>query len=161
MRICRAAFSLVALGVGIGLLVSHAVEHPLALAVLLVGVFAAAHLLLERTWSTLPEVEASNGAVGSELAGAFRDTATIYISTPGVVLGLLAVFGDHLRRTTLHVASIALAVTILAGIVLHGLLVYGTPDDEARLSMLGYLFNLLLWSLALGTLCVALAIVFS
>src|SRR5437868_10706133 len=99
--------------------------------------------------------DASNGAVGSELAGAFRDTATIYISTPGVILGLLAVFGDHLHQTTLHLASVALAVTILVGIVLHGLLVYGTPDDEARLSLLGYLFNLLLWALALGTLCIA------
>jgi hypothetical protein len=59
------------------------------------------------------------------------------------------------------VASAALVVTILAGIVLHGLLVYGTPHDEARLSLLGYLFNLLLWSLALGTLCIALAIVYS
>jgi hypothetical protein len=146
--------------VGITLLASHVGERPLDIAVLLVGAFAAFHFAVEALWSGLPGTPSGEADTAPDLAAAFRDAAVVYISTPGVVLGLLAVFGEHLRRTTLHVASISLAVTILAGIVLHGLLVYGTPKDQPRMALIGYLFNLLLWSLALGTLAVALAIVY-
>jgi hypothetical protein len=152
------------LGVGIGLLATDAVQGPLSIAVLLLGVFAFGHLLVDDFWHNSPsgaeaEEKDTNGA--GDFASAFRDTAAIYISTPGVVLGLLAVFGEHLHRETIRVASIALAVTLLLGVVVQGLLVGGVPSDEARLAFLGYFLNVLLWALALGTLCVALTIVYS
>jgi hypothetical protein len=155
----RLTFALIVSLLGLFLFLKGVDEHSLDLAVLLLGVFAGAHLVIEKLWVGLPS-SGSGSSGGSDLSGAFREAAAIYISTPAVVLGLLAVFAEPFRSTTLQVAAVALAVTILLGIVLHGLVVLGTPTDEARLTLLGYLFNLLLWALAFGALAIALAIVY-
>jgi hypothetical protein len=159
MRAWRCTSSFAILGVGVGLLVSHAVQHALSVAVLVLGGFAVGHWLVDVVWNKV----GSNGVAGTneQFVSGFRDTAAVYISTPGIVLGLLAVFGQDLGREPIHVASIALAVTLLTGIVVQGLLAGGVPSDEPRLAFLGYFLNVLLWALGLGTLCVALAIVYS
>jgi uncharacterized membrane protein len=161
LRQFRLLAAAAALATGGAVLASNELERPLAFAILLLGGFILAHLIVEELWVKLTlKASPDTSPANDEAGAAFREAAMVYISTPGVVLGLIAVFEKNLPRDTLRVGSLALATTILAGIVLHGLVVFGVPEDVQRRALVSYIFNILLWSLGLGVLCIALAIVY-
>jgi hypothetical protein len=161
LRLFRLLAAAGALATGGAVLAAHDLERPLAFSILLLGAFIAVHLAIEAIWIKLtPVAQDGEQAIETDAGAGFREAAMVYISTPGVVLGLIAVFEKNLPRETLRVGSLALATTILVGIVLHGLVVFGVPEDAPRRAVIGYLFNVLLWSLSLGVLCIGLAIVY-
>lgn len=148
---------------GIAFLTLCSIETPLGVAVLVLGVFIVAHLVIEAGFMSVrsdytPPVDSG-----------MRDFASTFIATSGVILGLLALFGDKpgSLTPTIKVGIAALAADILTGLVLLGLLLSGADpgngDREADQSAWNYIrvvFNLALWALTLGLLCIATALLY-
>ncbi len=91
----------------------------------------------------------------------YKTVANLLATTPGVVLGLLAVFGNEGTLTTVvKVAALALATALLLGIVLNGLVSMQDINEPPRSTVIKLIFNLSLWALVLGVLGVAMGIVY-
>lgn len=154
---------------GVVLLATGFTETPLGVAVLVLGLFILCHFVIEawfmhvrRDYDPPPD----NG---------MREFASTFIATSGVILGLLALFGDE-RGTltpTIKVGIVALATDILVGLVLLGLLLAGadpggtatatggkTSIDQEAWNIIRLVFNLALWALSLGLLCIAMALLY-
>jgi hypothetical protein len=85
----------------------------------------------------------------------------VLVTTPGVVLGLLAVFGTTGTLTTVvKVATVALATALLLGIVLNGLVSMQDIGNPPRSTVIRLMFNLTLWALTLGILGIAMGVVY-
>jgi hypothetical protein len=91
----------------------------------------------------------------------FSAMANVLTTTPGVVLGLLAVFGSaELLTDTLKVASVSLAAALLLAIVLSGLVAMVGATEPPLSRLIRVLFNITLWALALGLLGIAIGLVY-
>jgi hypothetical protein len=171
-----------------GLIVVEACENDQSLGVagLLLGVFILGHLTIEGALKRSrerfalrldadrkprPDTEndlQSGGNVdltGAENepqpTGGLREFASAFVSTSGVILGLLAVFGERSFSLTIKVAVGALVADILVGIVLVGLLLSAPdPEDQRSWNLIRYVFNVALWALALGLLCIGAALLY-
>jgi hypothetical protein len=129
-------------------------ETALGIALLILSLFIVTHCEVEAAFQHV--------RTGFEppAEGGMREFASSFIATSGVVLGLLAVFGDHPFSTTIKVGIGALVSDILLGFVLIALLLSGpAPDDTRGWNFIRYIFNAALWALSLGLLCIALALI--
>lgn len=87
--------------------------------------------------------------------------ANILTTTPGVVLGLLAVFGStNILTDTLKIASVSLTAALLLAIVLSGLVAMAGATEPLLSRLVRVLFNVTLWALALGLLGIAMSLVY-
>ena len=72
------------------------------------------------------------------------------------MLGLLSVFKDQMDAS-IKLASVALALGIIMGIVLYGLSVM-PPSRSRQTAIMSGLMNLIFWALGFGLLCIAFSI---
>jgi len=125
--------------------------------VFLLGLFILFHFLLEQLIIRLPVRAGHDETVPNP----FNAVANVLVTTPGVVLGLLAVFGTTGTLTTVvKVAAAALATALLLGIVLNGLVSMQNIGNPPRSTLIRLIFNLTLWALALGVLAIAMGVVY-
>ena len=125
--------------------------------VFLVGVFILFHFLTEWIVVKLPIRAGGDETVPNP----FNAVATVLVTTPGVVLGLLAVFGTTGTLTVVvKVAAVALATALLLGIVLNGLVSMQDIGNPPRSTVIRLMFNLTLWALTLGVLGIAMGVVY-
>jgi hypothetical protein len=112
--------------VGAVFLATGHTEKPLGIALLAVGGFILFHLAIESWFQSIrQDYEPADD-------GGLRDFAAAFVSTSGVILGLLAVFGDTPFSLTLKVGIVALVTDILVGTVLVGLLLAGAAATDQR-----------------------------
>jgi hypothetical protein len=125
--------------------------------VLLLGIFIFLHILLELIVFALPARTGDEEAVPNP----FNAVATVLVTTPGVVLALLAAFGTTGTLTTVvKVASFALATALLLAIILNGLVSMQDISNPPRSTFIRLVFNLTLWALALGIIGIAMGIIY-
>ena len=136
---------------------SKSPDPALRWAVLLLGVFILSHLLIEQIVILLP----AYAGPGEPVPHPFNAVANVLVTTPGVVLGLLAVFGSTGTLTiVVKVAAVALATALLLGIILNGLVSMQGINNPPRSTIIRLMFNLTLWALTLGVLGIAMGIVY-
>jgi hypothetical protein len=152
-----------ALILGIVLLGGDHGERALALALVALGAFILVHLFVEEGYHAIVD------NYGDSDGGGLRDFASAFVATSGVILGLLAVFGDKTLKTpfTIKVGVVALVSDILVGTVLIGLLLAAPVDDQSATvndirawNLIRYVFHVALWGLSLGLLCIAMALLY-
>jgi hypothetical protein len=125
--------------------------------VFLVGIFILFHLLVEVVVVALPVGSGEDETVPSP----FNAVANVLVTTPGVVLGLLAAFGTTGTLTiVVKVAAFALATALLLAIVLNGLVSMQGISKPLRSTVIRFIFNLTLWALALGIIGIAMGIAY-
>ena len=125
--------------------------------VFLLGIFILLHFLIGWLVVLLPVRAGHDETVPNP----FNAVATVLVTTPGVVLGLLAVFGTTgTLTTTVKVATAALTTALLLGIILNGLVSMQDIGNPPRSTVIRFMFNLTLWALALGVLGIAMGIVY-
>jgi hypothetical protein len=125
--------------------------------VLLLGVFILFHLLIGWIIVKLPIRAGRDETVTDP----FNAVATVLVTTPGVVLGLLAVFGTTGTLTiVVKVAAVALAAALLLGVVLNGLVSMQDIGSPPRSTVIRLMFNLTLWALTLGVLGISMGVVY-
>jgi hypothetical protein len=153
-------------------------DRALSAALLVLGASMILHLLLDFVW-TLPSLREHRAALAAgkgqavaeeEATGpspaelhmgvGYREGVMLYISTPAVVLGLLTVFGEDALTTSVKAGSLALAGTILLALVLYGWVVSPLPRSARQLTLLAYVFNLLLALFAFGVLAISFSIAY-
>lgn len=145
---------------GVVALAGHHGERPLAVALLVLGLFVISHTGVESWFHAIRKPHPDDGDNG--IAG-FRDFASAFMATSGVILGLLAVFGDKTARSpfTIKIGVVALVADILIGVVLIGLLLASPASSDQRAwNLIRYVFHLALWGLSLGLLCIAMALLY-
>lgn len=135
------------------------VDHPLRWAVVLVGAYILGHLALELLIQWLPEGSSTDPhAVDPD---SFSSVATVLVTTPAVVLGLLAAFGkaDNLN-TAVKVGAGGLVAALLLAIVMNGVTSMTGIDNPPRSVVVRLFFNFTLWALALGLLGITLGLIY-
>lgn len=155
----RAAAGVAAIAVSFTSVVSSSESPDPALhwTVLLLGVFILFHLLAEVVVVALPAGSGDEEPVPN----AFTSVANLLVTTPGVVLGLLAAFGTTGTLTpVVKVAVFALATALLLGIVLNGLVSMQGISRPLRSTVIRFIFNLTLWALVLGIIGIAMGIAY-
>lgn len=143
----------------VAVLVGTVVLNPdgsLGLAVWLLGAFVITHALCDRL---LQHLKKNKSSAPRDSETGRREFAASFVVTAGVILGLLTVFDTRPFTQTIKVGVAALIVAILAGIVLVGLLLAAPTetdetDETAAENLIAYVFNLSVWALALGLLCI-------
>ena len=138
-------------------------QQELALAVLLLGVLIFVQFLLDMIWGALrPETGDSLFVItGKTYTEGFRQAAATLIGVPGVVLGLLAVFGKPPFPLALKVGASSLVFSLTISIILLLISSLDVPATKGPLVFLGYLVNTIFWSLALGLLCITAVLIFA
>lgn len=133
-------------------------DQPLRWAVLLLGVFILAHLALEWIIIRLPKGSAQKDV---PTPNPFAATANALVTTPAVVLGLLAAFGTSGTLTTVvKVGAGALVAALLLSIIVGGLTSMSDVDQPPRSTAIRLCFNLTLWALALGLLGITMGLIY-
>jgi hypothetical protein len=143
---------------GLVLLIRGIGEKPLAIALTALGAFILFHAIVEYSYHAIV-----GGMYGTADEAGLREFASTFIATSGVILGLLAVFGDTMPKSplTIKVGVGALVTDILIGTVLVGLLLApAAPGNQRALNLIRYVFNVALWGLSLGLLCISLALIY-
>jgi hypothetical protein len=180
LRVFRAVVGLSALQAALALLLLDKGDRPISFSLLLVGIFTLGHLLVDlfwaRLWVNFPSSEVYTGtsangnedgnpqtSVNDEVADvtpAFRETVGLFVSTSGVILGLVTAFQDKVVPA-LKAGSVSLAIAILLALILYGFVLHPLPPDgvEFRVAV-GYLFTLTMLALSFGLFSVAMSIVF-
>lgn len=143
--------------------ISSASQHALALAVLLLGVLIFVQFLLDLIWGNL---DTGSNASRQEITAktyteGFRQAAATLIGVPGVVLGLLAVFGKPPFPLGLKVGAVSLILSLFTSILLLFFSSLDVPSAKGPLVFLGYLVNIIFWSLALGLLCITAVLLYA
>ena len=152
-------------------LVAHD-DASLGIAGLVLAVFIFGHLTVEYRYQEVrkafrPVREGQpqtlvTGNDGLQPVEGLREFASAFVSTSGVILGLLAVFGEDHLSVTVKVGIGALITDILVGAMLVGLVI-SAPDsaDQRSWNFIRYVFNVALWALALGLLCIGTALIYN
>jgi hypothetical protein len=178
----RYASAAALIAVGALLVAGRVFDTALAFAMLVLGVTILVHIVFETLWNrwNVPVAQQpSNSAAGQqpgntpaaqqpvnpgpspETIAALRGFPTVFVTTSGVVLALLAAFGTSKSPgPSIRVASLALAASILLSIILGGALVGSLPVTRRTGLLMSLVFNLTWWTLAFGLLCIAFAILF-
>jgi hypothetical protein len=127
----------------------------------LLGAFILLHQVLEGTALILTRRQRSVASDAPAPPSSFEAMGAALLSTPGVVLGLLAVFAPKgLLTLTIRVSAISLAACLLLAIVANGLAAMKGAEDRPLSTLIRALFNVTLWSLALGVLGISMALWF-
>lgn len=84
----------------------------------------------------------------------FADAAKVAITTQGVVLGLISFAGPDRLSPTLKSGSASLAAGVLVASLLYLQVATQPPPDPNRRLVASILFNVLLWLLGFGLVCV-------
>jgi hypothetical protein len=133
--------------------------HAMRWAVGLLGAFILLDLALELLALALWGEE-NQRADEKEGARPFRETAGVLVSTPGVILGLLAVFGNQrLHAVPVKVAAVSLAFAVLLAIVYYSLNAWPGATEGVFATVPRFVYHVTLWALTLGLLSVAMSIV--
>lgn len=137
--------------------------RALGLAVLLLGVFIAVQFVLDLIWGSL-----DTGTTGTRqqitaktYTQGFQQAATTLIGVPGVVLGLLAIFGKPPIPLALKVGAGSLVLSLAFSLMLLFFSSLGVPTAKWPLIFLGWLVNVIFWSLSLGLLCITAVLLVS
>lgn len=156
LNILRLIVGVASLVLGIWVLSGKAVS----LAVILFGAATLGHALIDEALQSLREDKTYSPP---DATSGMRDFASAFVTTSGVILGLLAVFGDHKFSQVTELGIWALVVDILVGTVLVGLLLAApaeTANENAAWNLIRYVFNVAMWGLTLGLVCIAVGLVF-
>ena len=133
------------------------VDHALRWAILLLGIFILVHLAIETLVIILPQRPGDPENVPNP----FADTANVLVTTPAVVLGLLAVFGTSGTLTNaVKVGAASLATALLLAIVVSGLASMTGIQKPPRSTVIRLLFNVTLWALVLGVLGITTGLIY-
>jgi hypothetical protein len=141
-------------------------ETSLNVSVAVLSVFVAATAVMTYLW-ILPgtsspaardepagEEKAAAASARSDGSNAFAEGANMIVTTQGVVLGLLAFSGPSHLSPTLKAGAASLVTGVLAGSLLYLQVAPQAPGDRTRAMVASILFNILLWSLGFGLVCV-------
>jgi hypothetical protein len=131
-------------------------DRALGLAVVLLAVLIFVQFLLDMVWSGFDSGKDSPRQLitAQTYTAGFRQAAATLIGVPGVVLGLLAVFGKPPFPLALKVGAVALVLSLAISVMLLFFSSLEVPPEKGPLIFLGYLVNLIFWSLGLGLLCI-------
>jgi hypothetical protein len=159
---CRLAAALAAIVSG-SVLVICSGPLALGLALLVLGGLILCHCALDLYWASLlrrsPVQTPPPAGQPVPHETHFPEAAAFFVTTPGVVLGLLAAFTQGKFTLTLKVALLALAATIVLGILLHSLVISKPPAGGEPGFVVNYFFNFAFWTLTLGIFCIAFSYV--
>ena len=149
-------------------------DQAISLSFKVLGGFVLVHLCISVVWDMITPANLNlvldPGSL-VQLAGAL-------LTAPTVVVGLLAAF-QHPLPPAVKVGAVSLAIGVLVGFILFGLVVAeverprggatgaaaagasGTPETgwERRNYFRSYFFNVTLWLVALGLLCITFGLV--
>jgi hypothetical protein len=85
---------------------------------------------------------------------------TAIITTAGVVLAIIQVFSSNIQLDVAsRIATVALALDLVLGFILFGLSTDSTTSGRPAWHFRAYIFNLVLWGLSFGLLCIAFSFV--
>jgi hypothetical protein len=93
----------------------------------------------------------------------YESIAATMIGASGIILGLLAVFGQNTLTTTAKVGTVSLVVDILCGLILLPLIAeeWATSSlSKLQAAVVLLVYTATEWSLAFGLLCVAMAVLY-
>ena len=82
------------------------------------------------------------------------------VTTPGIILGLIASLGRNNLDAALKVAAPALAFAIVLALIVHALIAFGQRDALRSRLLVTYIQTISLYSLVFGLTCVALSLSF-
>lgn len=138
-----------------------ATEPTLRFTIALLGAFIIMHQTLELVAVLIsPGITDEDNRDGAA-QNSFASIGAALISTPGVVLGLLAVFSPKgLLTPTIRVSAVSLATCLLLAIIVNGLVAMNGAEQPPLSTLIRLLFNVTLWALTLGLLGVAMALAF-
>ena len=114
--------------------------------------------VVDLIWDALVK---GNQGTPPDIATTWGPLVALIVTMAGVVLGLLQAFDNkgHLSEA-LKVGTLSLALTVILGMMLFGLVVASPPSSTAAREFRTLIFNLTLWSLALGVLSIGWALFF-
>jgi hypothetical protein len=94
-----------------------------------------------------------------ELSPAMTAGTSLAITVQGVVLGLVFAFLDkNTASATVKVGVVSLGIGVIAGLLLYSLAAISVPGPRTR-ALTVLLFNVTLWGLCYGLLCIVAAVV--
>lgn len=137
---------------------TEVVDHPLRWAVELLGIFILGHLCLELLMIKLPKGTEADPA---NIPDPFASVGNALMTTPAVVLGLLAAFSTADTLTpAIKVGAGALVAALLLAIVNSGLASMAEIANPPRSTVIRLMFNLTLWALTLGLLGITMGLIY-
>jgi hypothetical protein len=156
----RLSLSTIALGVGIGWLLSGT-SKAVPLALIALGLLILFHVSVLRFYGWWgaggsadlpPEKQAELRVLG------YRESAMLNVATPGIILGLIASLGKKHPDAALKVAAPTLAFAIILGLIVHALIATGQTTAFRSRLLVNYIQTISLYSLIFGLSCVALSL---
>jgi hypothetical protein len=156
-------------------------DTPLVVATFSLAVVIAGFLLAARGWTYLalrdatdspptPTVQAPPGGFvdqaanptvdsgpGTQMSPAMTAATALAIQVQGVVLGLVFAFTRQ-DSTTVKVGAVSLGLGVVVGLLLYSLAAINISGPRTQ-AVAVFLFNLTLWTLAYGLLCIVAAFV--
>jgi hypothetical protein len=110
--------------------------------------------------SPTPPVPISSGSDKSP-SDATVQLVIALITTAGVVLGVVQAFAGTALSLTAKIGTLALAGDVVVGFMLFGLVADSTPlQSDQAWHFRGYVFNITLWGIAFGLLCIAYSFIY-
>jgi hypothetical protein len=101
----------------------------------------------------------AQGAARRELSPAMTSGTNLAITVQGFVLGLVFAFLDtQTASATVKVGVASLATGVIVGVLLYSLAAISVPGPRTR-ALAVILFNVTLWALCYGLLCLVAAVV--
>jgi hypothetical protein len=157
--------------------VSVTSDRAWIIALAVFGLFVIVHVGLDQLWDEItgPDTGANVGDAPSAATKKTKPTSstiskgandstnqllTAIITTSGVVLAIIQAFNANTLDVTAKVGTVSLAFDLVLGFVLFGLTTDSTPLDDPAWHFRAYIFNLVLWGLSFGLLCIAFSFVF-
>jgi hypothetical protein len=104
-----------------------------------------------------PPTGSAASAPGTQMSPAVTAATALAIQVQGVVLGLVFVFTRQ-DSTTVKVGAVSLGLGVIIGLLLYSLAAIDVSGPRTQAAAL-FLFNLTLWALAYGLLCIVAAFV--
>jgi hypothetical protein len=131
------------------------------LTALITTYWAARVWWVKLAWRDAEEVQAEGGQVedvlsnASQAAQSMSTAGTLVVTVQGVILGLVFAFSKGtVISTTAKVGIGSLAFGVCTGLLLVSLCAFSLPGRRTR-TVSALLFNLAIWSLSYGLLCIA------
>jgi hypothetical protein len=116
------------------------------------------YLAVDLLWAYLLKT----GGVGAspDVASTWGSFVGLIVSTSGVVLALLQVFGSGQFAFSLRLATISLVLSVVLGMLLFGLVVSAAPEGASAKAFRAFVFNLTLWTFGLGLFSIGWALIY-
>jgi hypothetical protein len=117
------------------------------------AVMMCLHLFIDLTWAHL--LKSGGSGSSPNVAVAWGPFVGLIVTTAGVVLGLVQVFNPGSLSVALKVGTLSLAISVMLGMILFGLVVSAAPNGAVPIVVRAVVFNATLCALSLGLLAVA------